>query len=70
MILLVIMRRMSLPSVFHEKREATNLFIGRFLRHSNGNFIESNEIIKNFVALKDKEKEGIERSLLSHEASS
>jgi hypothetical protein len=28
-------------------------------KHGNGNLIESNEIIRNFVALKDKEKEVI-----------
>jgi hypothetical protein len=54
----VIVRRMSLPSIFHEngKLQTSSLEV---LKHSNGNLIESDEIIKNLVALKDKPKEGI-----------
>jgi hypothetical protein len=60
MILLMIMRRMSLPSIFHENGKL-QISLLEVSKHGNGNLIESNEITKNSVALKDKEmeKEGI-----------
>jgi hypothetical protein len=61
MILLVIMSRVSLTSIFHENEKLQNPLL-EVLKHSNGNLIESNEIIKNFVAPKEKEKEWIKRS--------
>jgi hypothetical protein len=55
------MRGMSLPSMFHENGKLQNTLYWKVLKHGNGNgnLIESNEIIKNSVALEDEEKAGI-----------
>jgi hypothetical protein len=61
MIFLGTMMMMSFPSIFHEYEKLQNSLL-EVLQPSHGNLIESNEIIKNFVALKEKEKEWIKRS--------
>jgi hypothetical protein len=57
MILLSIMRMMSLASVNHENGGLQDSLFD-VLNDSNGNLMESNEIIKNFVAIGDKEMDG------------
>jgi hypothetical protein len=54
MLFLMIMRRMSLPSIFQENGKLQNSLL-EVLKHSNGNLIQSNEIMKK--AHKDKERE-------------
>jgi hypothetical protein len=54
-ILLVIMRVMSLASMNHENGKLQDS-LWDVLKDSNGNLIEGNEIFKNFVAIKDRER--------------
>jgi hypothetical protein len=52
------MKTMSLASINHENGKLQDSLLV-VLKDSNGNLIESNEITKNFVALKEKGEEGI-----------
>jgi hypothetical protein len=53
-VLLVVMRRMTIPSIFHEN-EKLHTSLLEIWKDSNDNLIESNEIIENSVALREKE---------------